>query len=259
MLSHFKNSAIAWELRRARRPAAYWLAERSFLERVIPQGLGCIIDVGASSGGKTEIFLTLAPNVVAIEPDPLAAETLRRRFRWRSVEIIEAAVSNAHGTATFYQFEPASAFNTLDVNWARCMTDGSNHMQKRLNAPHAITVRTVTLSEIEQRYRPVKYIKIDAEGYEAEILSTLTFITPLVSMEFNLPQMWPALHKCLGHLMRISASYRFNLAITEPPLRFALAEWGNADAITDAIVQNDWRYAEVYAAFSSSSLQSSNC
>jgi predicted RNA methylase len=50
------------------------LAEKKFYEGLVnTSDDGCIIDVGAYRGDKTEIFLDLASRVVAIEPDPVSA------------------------------------------------------------------------------------------------------------------------------------------------------------------------------------------
>ena len=87
MLSALKNSTIVWQLRRSSiwkryREDPVRRAEMNFYEGLVNVlEAGCIIDVGANSGSKTEIFLDLAPRVIAIEPDPVSARTLRKRFR----------------------------------------------------------------------------------------------------------------------------------------------------------------------------------
>src|SRR5262245_61316317 len=133
MLQALKQTAVAWELRRLRgllkTESPSRAAERRFYSAIIPTDTdGCIVDVGANKGSKTELFRHLASRVVAIEPDPESAETLRRRFRWRPKVIVrQCAITDHSGTVTFYQFEPGSAFNTADRSWAGSMEDGSNH------------------------------------------------------------------------------------------------------------------------------------
>lgn len=180
--------------------------------------VGCIIDVGASNGSKTEIFLDLASRVIAIEPDPVAARTLRKRFRWKPVDVHEVAIAAEAGTIPFYRFGPGSPFNTASADWAASMINGTNHMLLRLPNPILIDVKAETLAAIIMEYSPVKYLKIDAEGFEDRVLSTLEVPIPLVSMEFNFPQMWDAIIACIEQLHNIDPNYRFNVAITEPPL-----------------------------------------
>ena len=101
-----KNTAIAWEIRRALNPFRESQSRREetqFYRRLIPKDGGCIIDVGANGGSKTEIFRTLAARVIAIEPDPVSAGLLRKRFPWRpSVIVRQCAVADKPGTISFF-------------------------------------------------------------------------------------------------------------------------------------------------------------
>jgi FkbM family methyltransferase len=258
MLSALKNSAIAWQVRRTslwtwyRRSAAQ-AAEIGFYERLLSASTpGCIVDVGANTGGKTEIFLNLASHVVAVEPDPVSADTLRKRFRWKAVKVRESAISSESGRIIFYRFAAGSAFNTVSVEWVQSMIDGSNHMRQRLPQPTSLEVRAETIADLEAECRPVKYLKIDTEGFEDKVLSTLTVPIPLISMEFNFPQMWDAMLACVRTLRNIDGGYLFNVAITEPPITFASDTWLGGDEIVSAIQSRGWMYVELYARLTSS-------
>jgi FkbM family methyltransferase len=251
MLRELKSSAPAWELRRALRPfreSADRVAERSFYHRLIPEGrTGCIIDVGANAGGKTEIFRRLAAHVVAIEPDPASARLLRARFRFRpSVTVLQCAISESVGNISFFQFEPGSAYNTANAAWAQSMMDGSNHMGARLAAPKRIEVAATTLGAIAEEFGPAKYIKIDAEGFEQQVISTLRSRSPLISLEFNLPQMQKSLIACVQHLESLG-DYVFNAAITEPPHAFAIDGWLTGGELLNHVASRGWLYVELYA------------
>jgi FkbM family methyltransferase len=253
MLSVLKNSTAAWQLRRTSvwkryRQNSDRCAEIRFYEGLISASEpGCIIDVGANIGSKTEIFLNLASRVIAIEPDPVSAQTLRKRFRWKPVDVREAAISSEAGRITFYTFGAGSSFNTASADWAACMIDGTNHMHVRLPDPVSINVEAETLANIETKFRPVKYLKIDAEGFEDKVLSTLNVPIPLISMEFNFPQMWDAMLACIQRLVKIDARYRFNAAITEPPIKFEFDTWVTGEDIVSVIRSAGWQYAELYA------------
>ena len=251
MLTAFKRTALSWEIRRLMRPlrdTRERSLERRFYENVIAKDAeGCIIDVGANNGGKTELFRNLASRVVAIEPDPASAQLLRTRFMWRSgVVVRQCAVAEKPGTIPFYQFEAGSAFNTADCSWAGSMMDGSNHMQLRLPCPKEISVPACTIAEIEAEFRPIKYLKIDAEGFEEKIISTFHYPPLLVSMEFNFPQMREALDACIRHLESIG-DYCFNAAITEPPLKFEHERWLLGNQIVELIELAGWHYMELFA------------
>lgn len=122
-------------------------AEINFYEGLINASeAGCIIDVGANNGSKSEIFLNLASRVIAIEPDPVSARTLRKRFRCKPVDVREVAISSESGMVPFYSFGAGSAFNTASAGWAASMTDGTNHMHLRLPEPVSINVKAETLA-----------------------------------------------------------------------------------------------------------------
>jgi FkbM family methyltransferase len=251
MLTACKQCALAWEIRRLLGPlrdTPQRSLERRFYDQVIDKDAeGCIVDVGANNGGKTELFRHLASRVVAIEPDPASAQLLRKRFRWRtSIVVRQCAIAAKSGMIPFYQFEAGSPFNTADLSWAGSMIDGSNHMHLRLSQPKEIRVPAFTLAEVEAEFHPVKYLKIDAEGFEEKIISTLCRAPPLLSMEFNFPQMRNALTGCLDHLAKIG-NYRFNAAITEPPVKFEYNRWLAADEIIASIDTAGWGYTELFA------------
>jgi FkbM family methyltransferase len=249
--ARLKRTTLSWELRRA-----IWLfrethqraLERQFYRNLIPKDdLGCIVDVGANGGSKTEIFRALASRVVAVEPDPSSAQLLRNRFRLRpGIVVQESAIAERSGMIPFYVFEPGSAFNTADQGWVSSMMDGSNHMHLRLPQPKRIDVKAKTLDELMSEFYPVKYVKIDVEGFEAKVLSTLRHPVLLISMEFNFPQRRDALRACISRLDGIG-NYGFNAAITEPPLKLEYNRWLSGNEIVDSIARQKWQYTELYA------------
>ena len=101
------------------------------------------------------------------------------------VIVRECAITDKPGTVSFYQFEPGSAYNTADVDWASSMMDGSSHMHLKLSKPIKISVQARTIREIEAEFRPIKYLKIDAEGHEDRVLSTLSYPIQLVSQSIT--------------------------------------------------------------------------
>lgn len=128
LMTTLKQTAISWEIRRALQPLRDTherASERRFYGQLIGRGAGTIIDVGANNGSKTEIFLRLAERVVSIEPDPTSARLLRTRFKWRPVIVRECVITDKPGTVSFYQFEPGSAYNTADIDWAGSMMDST--------------------------------------------------------------------------------------------------------------------------------------
>ncbi len=151
---------LAWRLMsdsdaRARRDAFY-------IERLLDDALGpasnCI-DVGANVGGFLERILHHAPrgSHVAVEPVPDLAARLSELHPDQTV--INCALSDTPGTATFYHVpdNPAwSGFRKQDY--------------PRGSTPREIEVTVRTLDDLVPHDRHVGFVKIDVEGAELEVL-----------------------------------------------------------------------------------------
>ena len=206
-----------------------------------------IFDVGASAGAKAEIFARYG-RVVCVEPSPASAEALRARFAGLpGIAIVEAAAGATEGTATFWEFEPGSAYNTISEKWAAALTDeGSNRFGMKQAQPQSQQVAMVTVDSLIDRFGTPAYLKIDAEGFEWPVLQGLNRRCSLVSAEFNLPEFQSELHDSVARLTGLLPDALFNAAITEPPIAFEWPDWKPGPAALETIAAAGWRYVELF-------------
>lgn len=131
-----------------------------------------VFDVGAKVGDKTRVFLKLCARVVAFEPQPHCREELESRCgNTKRLTVIQAALGPKKGTQPLYiSSRPGSS--SLVPGWSK-------------NLKSVIQVRVLTLDEMIREHGIPDYIKMDAEGYEHEILKGLTQPIPLVSFEYH--------------------------------------------------------------------------
>ena len=128
---------------------------------------GLIVDVGANVGDWTEAVLRIVhgATVVAVEPAPDPARTLRSRFAdVPNVSIIEAALTDHAGTAVLNltsHSHNSSLKRPLDM-------DGS--YGSGWSTTGQIEVRTETLDRVVDG-RAVSLLKIDVQGAEASVLA----------------------------------------------------------------------------------------
>lgn len=119
-------------------------------------------DVGANIGHFTFKMADLCRHVVAFEPNPSLAASLRSSARG-NVTVVEAAASDREGVATFHidnrEGVGAVASSLLELSGMEDQTT-------------PVEVRTITLDALCARegYRP-DLIKIDVEGFEAFVFA----------------------------------------------------------------------------------------
>jgi len=145
-------------------------------------------DVGANVGVFTysaAYFAGIKGHVIGIEADTFLAHLLHRSsllpYRTRSaVTILPAAISNEIGVADFIVASRGRSSNHLASVNGNEMAGGNRH---------EMTVMTVTLDFLADRYPPPDVIKIDVEGAESKVLEggrhLLMTCHPLLLCEVN--------------------------------------------------------------------------
>lgn len=190
-----------------------------------------IFDIGANQGYKTEIFLQLGANVVAVDPDQanqavLEEKFLNYRLTKKPVCIVGKAVSDKPGVATFWMDEPGSGKNTLNHKWVEILQKDQDRFGEKLTFGRQVSVPTVTLDELVSAYGPPFFVKIDVEGHEVQALQGLRRPVPYLSFEVNLPQFRIEGLKCIELLEGLAPQGQFNYA-TADGLKLAADRWLN--------------------------------
>jgi FkbM family methyltransferase len=128
-----------------------------------------VLDIGANVGYYTVLFATLvgpAGSVVACEPDPGNARLLRQTIAengFTQVHLVEAAVSDRVGRATLYQ--DASSHGVHSLAQDNCVN----------RSTASVDVATITIDALlAEGAGRFDFVKIDAQGAEARILSAAT-------------------------------------------------------------------------------------
>jgi FkbM family methyltransferase len=129
-------------------------------------------DIGANAGVITNIFLKLGARVVAVEPNPGLARGLPDR-----ATVVNAAVGSRAGEAVLH-LGVDDEHSTLSEDW----------LEQPVNAGRwsgTITVPVVTLDGLIDEHGVPAFVKIDAEAYDAEILTGLSQPLPALSFEYQ--------------------------------------------------------------------------
>lgn len=226
-MSGLRERMIGWPVYRGLRFGYQTLFDQQAVDRrrrrcqfysalLMPNDL--VFDVGANLGNYAESLCQVGARVIAIEPDPRNVEILRRRLKSKRVHIESCAVGSQAGTAELHMAAYAGEVSTLSPDWA----DSANCGQK-------MSVRVVTLDAVAAKYGMPRYVKIDTEGYDAEVLRGMSFRPPLLSFEF-VPARLSVARDCAG----ILEGFQFNW-IAEENSRLELEHWVGKDEILNCL------------------------
>lgn len=146
-----------------------------------------IIDVGANTGDFTAVFLNHGAHVIAIEPGPKLAEGLRTRFAGDSrVVVRQVGLSDAPGRLEGVQFHNCWTL-AKPGQFATKRIGSVSPGAAEIEGDGTFDVDLTTLDAVVEG--DVGFVKIDADGYEPNILRgatrTLTAIRPPMLIELS--------------------------------------------------------------------------
>jgi FkbM family methyltransferase len=143
-----------------------------------------VFDVGSHVGDRVAAFRRLGARVIAVEPQPALARTLRLLYgRDRAVTVVESAVGCAPGTVALKLNLDNPTVSTASEAFITASRGAPGWEGQQWN--RIVEVPVTTLDALITRFGAPRFIKIDVEGYEAEVLAGLAAPPPALSFEFT--------------------------------------------------------------------------
>ncbi|TQI71536.1 FkbM family methyltransferase [Gramella sp. Hel_I_59] len=161
-----------------------------------------IFDVGANMGRKSFFFSKISKKVIAFEPSQRLFNFLSKRFAGSNVEVLQYALSSEPGLKNFFITETNQAYNSLSEKHIKTTASNSGVANGEITTAK---VETRTLDYFIENYGIPKYIKIDVEGHEEEVIQGLKMPVPIISFEANLPDFYDETIRILSYLNEISS------------------------------------------------------
>ncbi|MEL6642718.1 MAG: FkbM family methyltransferase [Pseudomonadota bacterium] len=203
------------------RPASM-LRWRRFYKHLLAPG-ELVFDVGAHVGTRARAMRRAGARVVALEPQALFAQFLKRTMP-ADIIVLDLAVGRIRSDATLAVSSHHPTVSTLNTEFVSEAKSAAGFDHVKWDGAQRVAV--VTLDDLIDRFGPPRYVKIDVEGSEADVLAGLSHPVPLISAEY-LPA-FPLLAVDLIEQLAAMGNDRFNVVQGESG-RFLWPDWRKAD------------------------------
>ena len=169
-------------------------------------------DIGAHVGDRVASFRRLGARVVAVEPQPALVFTLKLLYALdRQVTIEPVALGPKSGTIELKLNPPNPTVATASSDFIAAAEGAPGWEDQHWTKTKTVAMKT--LDELIAKHGIPRFVKIDVEGFEDEVLAGLHHPLPILSFEFTTIQRGVAL-KAIERLAR-SSLYSFNAALGE--------------------------------------------
>jgi FkbM family methyltransferase len=169
-------------------------------------------DIGSHVGDRIASFRRLGARVVACEPQPALAAYLSRRYGADgAVMVEETAVGATAGRIDLLVNEANPTVTTASRAFVDAAAGAPGWEGQRWSGQ--VEAAVTTLDTLIARHGRPAFVKIDVEGFEADVLAGLSFAPPALSFEFTTIQRDVA-HRCLDRLTALGFR-RFDASLGE--------------------------------------------
>jgi len=201
-----------------------------FYAGFINEGDVCF-DVGANVGNRVSPMLKLKAKVVAIEPQQSCYLELKRKFG-NKISIVTKGLGEREEKKEFF-ISNSSTLSTFSKDYINSVKDG-RFAEYDWNKVE--TVEMTTLDNLIKEFGVPKFIKIDVEGYELEVLKGLHSPVDMISFEYFVPEQLVRATDCIKRINEINGNIECNYSVGES-MKFELQDWITYENMLEHIKQ----------------------
>lgn len=239
--------ALSWRLQRKAREAHETALFSQLYGNFLRPGDLCF-DIGANLGNRVNSFLQLGCKVVALEPQSHCLNTLQRKFSGNpNVTLVNQAVGREPGEMRIHLSDD-HVLSSLSPEFIEKTTGSGRFANSSWSRTE--TCEVTTLDQLISDHGIPRFIKIDVEGFEAEVLGGLSRPVPALSIEW-VPEMPENARECVSRLAALG-DYEFNVSWAETS-KLSARGWRSMESILNLIDEfagETFLFGDIYARLS---------
>lgn len=184
-------------------------------------------DVGANLGNRIEPVLKIGAKVVAIEPQETCYKFLEKKYGSR-IQLVKKGLGEKEEVKEFFM-SGSHTISSFSRNWIESVKKSGRFSQYKWDKKKLIEI--ITLDGLIEKYGTPKFIKIDVEGYELEVLKGLSKPVNFISFEYTVPEQTSLAISCIEQISKIAAGHiECNYSKGES-MKWANESWLSADGM----------------------------
>lgn len=206
---------------------------KEFYKQFINQGELCY-DVGANIGNRIKPLLDLGAKIIAVEPQESCYKYLEKKFGSK-IKIVKKGLGEAESIKDFH-ISDATTISSFSEEWIDSV---KQERFKNYNWDRTVKIEMTTLDKLIEIHGLPVFVKIDVEGYEAEVLKGLSKPIRTVSFEYTVPEQTKKVIECITIIDKITNKAKYNYSIGES-MEMALNEWIDVNAMKEHVKSNNF-------------------